>query len=157
MSPWPAPALFGKKDFSGQAQVILDFILKDLLVKYNPQIFPVILLGYSLGGLFSLWSSYQTKIFACFVPASPSVWYQDWDKYIDKNTCLSPLVYLSLGDKEAKTKNQTMAQVADRFLLQADYLKRNTSKSYPQWNSGNHVQNSEKRLADGIQWVLDYL
>lgn len=50
-----------------------------------------------------------------------------------------------------------MAQVADRFLLQADYLKINTSKSYPQWNSGNHVQNSEKRLADGIQWVLDYL
>ena len=44
---------------------------------------PVILGGYSLGGLFALWSSMQTDRFAAIAAASPSLWIKDWLNYAE--------------------------------------------------------------------------
>ncbi len=66
--------------------------------------------GYSLAGFFALWSSYQTELFDGIAAVSPSVWYPQWMEYAKDNKPLATSVYLSLGDKEEKTKNPTMAE-----------------------------------------------
>ena len=53
-------------------QYILSTLLPDLRGRYGP--LPVILGGYSLGGLFALWAACRTDAFAAVAAASPSVW-----------------------------------------------------------------------------------
>jgi enterochelin esterase-like enzyme len=61
LSPWDAPAVFGKESFGHGAEDTLAFIeneflpvlMKNFGIRENV---PVILGGYSLAGLFSLWS-----------------------------------------------------------------------------------------------------
>ena len=55
--------------------------------------------GYSLAGLFALWTAYQTDIFKG-VAASPSVWFPGFAEYMKKNEIKTDTVYLSLGDGE---------------------------------------------------------
>ena len=60
LSPWPAPAVFGKDDFGDGAGEQLTEILK--LCQDESKIY--YLGGYSLAALFSLWAAYQTDKFA---------------------------------------------------------------------------------------------
>ena len=70
--------------------------------------------------LFALWASYQTDKFEGIVAASPSVWFPKWIEYAKDNKPLSKSIYLSLGDKEEKTKNPVMAQVGNAIRRQND-------------------------------------
>ena len=69
LTPWTAPAVFGKIPFGDGAVATLSFI-KDILIPQleKKQLFDkdkmrCVLGGYSLAGFFALWSSYQTKLF----------------------------------------------------------------------------------------------
>ena len=128
LSPWEAPAVFGSEGFGSGAKETLDFIEKNLIPKLleNKDIeptTPVILGGYSLSGLFALWCSYQTTMFKAVAAVSPSVWFPRWIDYAKENSIKADHVYLSLGDKEAKTKNATMATVKDCILEQQRLLE----------------------------------
>ena len=117
LSPWQAPPVFGKKGFGTGAKLTLDFIESVLLPElknnriYNPAGMKCLLGGYSLAGLFALWAGYNTTVFDGVAAVSPSVWFPRWVDYATSNTIGTPRVYLSLGDKEERTKNQVMAQV----------------------------------------------
>ena len=115
LTPWTSPAVFGKVPFGEGASATLSFI-KDTLIPQLEQMelfdkngMQCVFGGYSLAGFFALWSSYQTKLFGGIAAVSPSVWYPQWMEYAEKNRPLATSVYLSLGDKEEKTKNPTMA------------------------------------------------
>lgn len=162
LSPWKAPAIFGKENFGDGAKETLFFIENTLL----PQIYkdyliddsiPIILGGYSLAALFSLWSSYQTKKFKAIVAASPSVWFNGWLEYAKDYKPKVDTIYLSLGDKEEKTKNKTMKTVGDNIRIQNEILKKQGIQSVLEWNEGNHFQNSELRLAKGFVWCMQIL
>ena len=58
LSPWNAPAVFGREGFGDGAASFLDQILK--LCKDSSKTY--ILGGYSLAGLFALWAAYQTDL-----------------------------------------------------------------------------------------------
>ena len=65
LSPWDNPAVFGPDDFGHGAAGTLHFVEKELLPAVRIQFHlsdevPVILGGYSLAALFSLWSAWQT-------------------------------------------------------------------------------------------------
>ncbi len=84
LTPWTAPAVFGKILFGDGAVATLSFI-KDILIPQleKKQLFDkdkmrCVLGGYSLAGFFALWSSYQTKLFGGIAAVSPSVWYPQW-------------------------------------------------------------------------------
>ena len=58
-----------------------------------------------MAGLFSLWAAYQTDAFAGVAAASPSIWFPDFLQYMKEHDIRTESVYLSLGDREEKTRN----------------------------------------------------
>lgn len=159
LSPWEMPAIFGKEGFAGKAGGTLKFIedtlLPQILEKYElDKNITKILGGYSLAGLFSLWSAYQTDEFSAITAASPSVWFKDWENYIEKEKILVDKVYLSLGDKEEKSRNKVMSSVGNVIRIQEKVLKNQKVKTTLEWNSGGHFQDSETRVAKGFIWCI---
>ena len=111
--------------------------------------------GYSLSALFALWASYKIDLFDGVVAASPSMWFPDFMKYISENDIKVNKVYLSLGDKEEKTKNKVMATVGDNIRKYYEMLKNTKGKEVVlEWNEGNHFVDSDLRTAKGFAWIL---
>ena len=161
LTPWTVPAVFGKVPFGDGAVATLSFI-KDILILQLEQMqlfdkdkIKCALGGYSLAGFFALWSTYQTRIFDGIAAVSPSVWYPQWMEYAEKNRPLSTSVYLSLGDKEEKTKNPTMAQVGNCIRKQQELLAAQGINTILEWNPGNHFQHSDERTAKGFAWLIN--
>ena len=162
LSPWEAPPAFGKKSFGSGAKDTLEFIESRLIppVKekydYSDDV-KVILGGYSLAGLFSLWSAYKSKTFSGIAAASPSVWFNGWDEFMNNNTPLSNSIYLSLGDTEEKTKNKVMSAVGDNIRKQEQLLKNDNINTILEWNKGGHFSNSDIRVAKAFVWCIENL
>lgn len=159
-SPWKAPVAFGDEDFMGEGKKTLQWLIKELIPtlkeKYgaNREIY---LIGYSLAGLFSLWAAYETEIFSGIASCSGSLWFEKWDEYLKNHKIRHPCnVYLSLGGKEEKTKNQIMASVGERTRLQEQVLKEDpiVQKVKLEYNSGGHFADAGKRLAKAVCWLL---
>ena len=158
LTPWPAPPVFGKTPFGAGAQQTLEFVINGLLPCLQSQGIDAshkILGGYSLAGLFALWASYQTSVFDSVVAASPSVWYPDWIDYATGFKPFATSVYLSLGDKEEKTKNPLMSQVGNAIRKQHFQLDSQGVNTILEWNPGNHFVDSEKRMAKGYTWIIN--
>ena len=155
LTPWAAPAVFGKVPFGNGAEKTLEFITSRLLPEVQENIPHLILGGYSLAGLFALWSGYQTDKFDGIVAASPSVWFPKWIEYATDNKPLAKSIYLSLGDKEEKAKNPVMAQVGNAIRRQNELLTGQMDNTILEWNPGNHFVDSEKRTAKAFAWVMD--
>ncbi len=150
LSPWEAPPVFGDEGFGSGAGETLKEILdlcKDDTASYY-------LVGYSLAGLFALFAAFETDRFKGIVAASPSVWFPGFTEYVSKNEIKAEKVYLSLGDKEAKTRNAVMSKVADCIKEVHDQLKDRGVNCTLEWNSGNHFKEPDLRVAKGIIQVL---
>ena len=160
LSPWKAPAVFGSQDFGEGAKETLRFVqeemLPTLLQRYEmEEETPVILGGYSLAAFFSLWSVYQTDRFSGAAAASPSVWFPGWTDYAENHQPMAGCIYLSLGKKEEKTKNKTMAQVGSCIRTQQAILEEQHIKHVLEWNEGNHFTEPDIRCAKGFAWCMD--
>ena len=160
LSPWDAPPVFGKEGFGHGAEGTLSFIERELLPailqRYGlPEAIPVILGGYSLAGLFSLWSAFQTDRFSAVASASPSVWFPAWIEYAQREVIRAQRVYLSLGDREGKTKNPVMAQVGECIRTLEQLLREKGVDCVLEWNEGNHFRDAEKRTAAAFVWCLE--
>ena len=114
--------------------------------------------GYSLAGLFSLWASYQTERFSGVAAASPSVWFPGWIEYAGSNVILADKVYLSLGDKEERTRNPVMRMVGDNIRKQLEILSgaSGCSQSILEMNPGNHFKEPDLRTAKAFAWLLTH-
>ena len=162
LTPWEMPLLRGKGNFGDGATRTLEFIKNELipaLSEYtnteNKEI-KYILGGYSLAGLFSLWSGYQTDIFEGIAAVSPSVWYKGWIEYVAAGKPLSEKIYLSLGDTEEKTKHQILSKIGDNIRKQHEILENSGNvKTVLEWNEGNHFKNPDIRAAKGFLWVMN--
>ena len=160
LSPWEAPPAFGNKSFGSSAKDTLEFIETRLIPtvkeKYNlDNDIKFILGGYSLAGLFSLWSAYKSNTFSGIAAASPSVWFNGWEDFMDNNTPLSKAIYLSLGDTEEKTKNKVMSTVGDNIRKQEELLKNDNINTILEWNKGGHFSNSDLRVAKAFVWCIE--
>ncbi|MGP1512828.1 MAG: alpha/beta hydrolase [Gemella haemolysans] len=162
LPPWEAPPAFGNKSFVSGAKDTLEFIesrfIPTVKEKYNlDNDIKFILGGYSLAGLFSLWSAYKSNIFSGIAAASPSVWFNGWEEFMNNNTPLSNTIYLSLGDTEEKTKNKVMSAVGDNIRKQEELLKNDKIKTILEWNKGGHFSNSDIRVAKAFIWCIENL
>ena len=160
LSPWEAPPAFGKKSFGSGAIDTLEFIESNLIPKVKERYnfsddVKVILGGYSLAGLFSLWSAYKSNTFSSIAAASPSVWFNGWEEFMNNNTPLSNTIYLSLGDTEEKTKNKVMSAVGDNIRKQEELLKNNNISTILEWNKGGHFSDSDLRVAKAFVWCIE--
>ena len=162
LTPWEMPLLRGKGNFGDGAAGTLEFIKNDLILAVSEYInienkeIKYILGGYSLAGLFSLWSGYQTDIFEGIAAVSPSVWYKGWIEYVEAEKPLSEKIYLSLGDTEEKTKHQILSKIGNNIRKQHEILENSENvKTVLEWNEGNHFKNPDIRTAKGFLWVMN--
>ena len=115
-----------------------------------------ILGGYSLAGLFSLWTAYQDEVpFRGIVSASPSAWYIGWLEYAENHQPQVEHAYLSLGDKEEKTKTKLMSTISKDILRQEQIFTEQGINCKMEWNAGNHFQDNGIRIAKGFLWLMN--
>lgn len=160
LSPWEAPTAFGGEPFSGKGPDTLRWLGREYLPwirEQEPGLGKCYVMGYSLAGLFALWSLYETRLFDGAVCCSGSLWIDGWEEYVRTHEIQAPSeIYLSLGGKEEKTRNPLMAQVGERTRLQERILKADpkVSRCVLTWNPGGHFADSAARLAKGMSWML---
>lgn len=164
LSPWPAPAVFGSEGFGGGAAETLDCLLKAIPDRNDTAGMKedgskgyqrIFIGGYSLAGLFALWAGYNTDRFSGIAAASPSVWFPGFTDYMGRNTLNAESVYLSLGDREEKTKNPVMARVGDAVREGYAQIKSEGKDSILEWNQGNHFKEPDLRTAKAFAWLMN--
>lgn len=161
-SPWPAPPVYGREAFPGGGAATLRWIQNEALpfLENSGWMKPEAkryLAGYSLAGLFALWSYLESGRFDGAASCSGSLWFPGWMDYLydRKNVCRGN-VYLSLGNKEEQTRNAVMAAVGDHTRATYEFLKQQPGirQIALEWNKGGHFANPEERLAKGIVQLL---
>ena len=151
LSPWKAPAVFKTEDFCGGASKTLENIIA-LCADKNRKYY---IGGYSLAGLFALWAACQTDIFSGVAAASPSVWFPGFIDYMKTYKMKSQNVYLSLGDREEKTRNPVIAQIGNCIKEEYRCLLENGINCILEWNKGNHFKEADIRTAKAFAWILN--
>ncbi len=151
LSPWKAPAVFGSEGFGDGAGAVLGEILEN--VRDGTKEYYIG--GYSLAGLFALWAVYQTGAFSGAAAVSPSMWFPGFTEYMKENDIRCGAVYLSLGEKESKTRNPVMATVGDRIREAHGILTGRGVDCILEWNEGNHFRDADVRTAKGFAWLLN--
>lgn len=160
LSPWEAPAVWGKESFGGDAADTLHFLTEQVIPTLKqrfalPENVRIILGGYSLAGLFALWASTQTALFSGVAATSPSVWFPGWMEFERQRPIQAQRIYLSLGDKEERTKNIVMAVVGDNISTLHSQLIARGADCTLEWNSGGHFKDADLRTAKAFQWAME--
>lgn len=160
LSPWEAPAVWGKESFGGKAGDTLRFLTEQVIPTLEqrfhlPENVKIILGGYSLAGLFALWVSTQTDLFYGVSAASPSVWFPEWMDFERQRPIQAQRIYLSLGDKEEHTKNTVMAVVGDNIRTLHSQLIARGADCTLEWNSGGHFKDANLRTVKAFQWAME--
>ena len=151
LSPWTAPAVFGKNGFGCGAEKTLISIL-ELCTDSRRSYF---IGGYSLAGLFALWAVYISDVFRGAAAASPSVWFPGFTDFMRRENIRTGAVYLSLGDREEKVRNRIMAAVGDRIREAYDLLLEREIDCVLEWNEGNHFREPDVRTARAFAWLMN--
>ena len=152
LSPWKAPAVFGRENFGDGAAKTLTDVLR---ICSGREERTYIIGGYSLAGLFALWAAYQTDVFTAVAAASPSVWFPGFVDYMKERKPQTGSVYLSLGDKEEKARNSVMATVGDRIITAHELLKKQGVDTELEWNPGGHFMDADIRTARAFAWGMN--
>ncbi len=160
LSPWAAGNLFKYSEmFTGGADTYLQILTQQVLPQAEEGLNGILwrgLAGYSLAGLFTVYALYKTDLFSRAASMSGSLWYPSFKDFALQNTlCKTPQhLYLSLGDKEARARNQylkTVQQCTEE--LAAHYRSLGINTCY-ELNPGGHYRNIISRSAAGIKWIL---
>lgn len=161
MSPWYMPSIYSKeKSFSGGADEYLRLLVDEILPKAKELIegepkFTGIA-GYSLAGLFTVYTMYKTDVFDRVASMSGSLWFSNFIEYCKRNEYkrLPDKIYFSLGDKEANTRNPVLKTVQDKTIELSEYFKILGSEVIFELNPGNHFTDTILRSAKGIKAIL---
>ncbi len=161
LMPWPDGNISRDPEAGKHGRDTLGYILMDLVPELKGRYgsLPVILGGYSLGGLFAIWASMQSGCFKAVAAASPSVWIHDWIPFARRHAPMADCVYLSLGDKEEHVKNQAIARVGDNLRAQYGLLREQLGPERCTLvrEDGNHFTDNDGRTARAFAWCMDRL
>ena len=162
LTPWPGePAGPWDEPYAGRADAYLDALTGRLL----PDVFArlpappeyVALAGYSLAGLFALYAPFRADAFARVASVSGSLWYPGFLEFARAHAPVRrpDRVYLSVGDREARTKSEMMRPVEDNTRALAEDLRRAGIPTRFELNPGGHFKQPVRRTAKGIAWLLE--
>ncbi|MCI9080344.1 MAG: alpha/beta hydrolase [Lachnospiraceae bacterium] len=161
MAPWDIPPI-SKNDTpcTGGAdkylQLLTDEIVPEVESLMRGRVLWRGLAGYSLAGLFALYSLYHADIFSRVASMSGSLWFPDFKEYVFSNKMKKEPehLYLSLGSRECKTTNPYLRTVRKNTEEIYAFYKQQGIDTQFQLNPGNHYQDAAQRTAQGIQWIL---
>ena len=113
--------------------------------------------GYSLAGLFALWALYQTPVFSRAASMSGSLWFPDFREYALSHPMQRrpDRLYLSLGNKEDKTRNPYMKTVRQNTEALFRFFREQGIPAEFRLHPGGHYQRPAERTAAGIAWLLE--
>ena len=162
MTPWYCPPL-SKNDTpcTGGADDYLDLLLTEIMPKAKELIDGtpsfIGIAGYSLAGLFALYASYQCDAFDRVASMSGSLWFPDFKEYaLTHEMRKRPAkLYLSLGDREAHTRNSVLMTVRRNTDELVDHYKSLGLDVTWELNPGNHFKDAALRSAKGIRAILE--
>ena len=162
LSPWPVETVVSKDDnFAGEAAQWLSLLTGEVV----PQVEQLLdlpptwrmLAGYSLAGLFAVWTAFHSDLFTRFLSASGSMWYPGWLEYAREHELAVSLqgIYLSVGEQESTSRNAVLHTVGQRTRALAELMAERGIPSHFELNPGNHFKNPPLRVAKGICWLLE--
>lgn len=161
LSPYVASSIFkGISDFKGNADSFLDYVLnliKKVVLEESIKPIYKALTGYSMAGLFAVYTLFKTNEFLKVGSVSGSLWYPLFIEFVKNNEVLQGIstFYMSLGDKEKKTSNKIMSQVETNSLIIFERIKPQFNNSKFELNSGNHFKDEDLRIAKCISYLLN--
>lgn len=112
------------------------------------------LAGYSLAGLFAVYSLYRTAVFSRIASMSGSLWFPGLMEYIASHEMkrLPECVYFSIGDRESRTKTLICRQYRKYGKIQSLYAGYGIDTFF-QLNRGNHYKTPFKERQ---QYFVDF-
>lgn len=157
MTPWYCPPLSADDTAStGGAEEYLGCLLSEILPKGRALVcgspIRTCIAGYSLGGLFALYAMYRCDAFDRAASISGSLWFPDFLEFTAGHDMLRKpdRIYLSLGDKEKKTRHPLLKTVQDHTEALAEHYRQLGIQVTYETNPGNHFQDAALRSAKGI-------
>ena len=161
MSPWEIPPVFKNDEpFTGGADAYLETLTEEIIPAIIGEIGSepayIALAGYSLAGVFAVYAMYRTDRFARIASASGSMWYPGFMDFVKSHepAALPKKLYLSLGDREARTRNQIMTTVEKNTEVLFEHYKSLGVEAVFEKNPGNHFQDAAQRMSKGIAWLI---
>lgn len=162
MTPWAIPPISDKDTpCSGIADEYLHIFTEKVIPAVEAQIQGTpewrAITGYSLAGLFAIYSLYKTDIFSRAASMSGSLWYPDFKEYVFTHELkrIPDCIYFSLGDKESQTSNPYLKPVQENTEQIERYYAQKSIPTAFELNGGNHFKECALRSAKGIKWILE--
>lgn len=161
MAPWDSPPVFkSAKPCTGGADAYLRLLTETILPEAENGIAGEPcwrgMAGYSLAGLFAVYAIYQTDVFSRVASVSGSLWFPAMKEYIfaHEPKRRPDYIYLSLGDKESKTRNPFLKTVRRNTEEIGLFYRHKGIDTVFQLNPGNHYDHAVERTAAGIVSLL---
>lgn len=162
MTPWNIPPI-SKNDTpcTGGADEYLKLFTEEIVPR-TEELVPGRILwrgiaGYSLAGLFAVYSLYQTALFSRAASMSGSLWFPGFPEYVFSHEMKKrpECLYFSLGDMECRTKNPYLKTIQENTEKIKHFYAQSGINTVLQFHPGSHYQNAVSRTAAGILWVLN--
>lgn len=161
MTPWPCPPL-SKYDApcTGGADRCLAGLTERILPEAERRMGARPcwrgIAGYSLAGLFALYTLYRTDVFSRAASVSGSLWFLRFLEYAEAHApaALPERVYFSLGGREARTRHPLMKTVQARTEAVERLFRARGAETVFVQNRGGHFTDPAGRTAAGIDWLL---
>ena len=157
MTPWESPPIRkGEKPFSGGADGYLEILLTKIMPKAGEMMNGVpaytAIAGYSLAGLFAIYSMFNCDAFDRAASISGSMWFPGFTEYVLSHEVKKnpDRIYMSLGDKECKTRDPRLKTVQDKTRAMVRHFKNKGIPVTWELNPGNHFTDPAGRCARGI-------
>lgn len=96
------------------------------------------LVGVSLAGLFAIWAAAESSLFTRVGSVSGSFWYPGFTEWLAEQDLHVRFAYLSLGDKEAGSRNPHLRDIAVQTETIAGILASKNVRTTFEWTEGSH-------------------
>ena len=155
LSPYKGENPFKKDEaFLGEGEILHSAIEHELIPLVEKGGKERYLIGYSMGGLFALYSSTLSSIWNGIGSVSGSLWYDGFDKYLESHQISVDKVYFSLGRKEKESRNKVLKTVEERTKVIYETIEKEGIDCSFSLQEGGHFQDEEKRIRDAISYLL---
>lgn len=165
-TPWPAKALNPKfQDFKGEGELYLNWII-DKVVPYVNLNYKSLqtpshnaIMGYSLGGLISMYAAFRKSYFGKSISISGSFWYERVVDFIEEHELINEQmkIYMSYGMQEGKEKKTIQAEAvicAERVKESLQRKLKGENLVYVYTDNGGHHDHLITRYQNALKWLV---
>lgn len=163
-TPWYLEPINPKfPPFGGKAKEHLLLLTKDLKAWVNsnfhtdPNPEKTFLLGNSLGGLFSVYSLYNSTAFGNIISISGSFWYPGWLQHMETTTIINSAakVFIISGKTEGALANDPRVNAVTNTRKTISMLQNHLgdSRIFAMWDNGGHHDNINIRYQKAFYWI----